>query len=112
MSSVNSFIEICKVQHSLSRDTCTNLFDFYVHSLTFAMSPGPNASVLELADSIHAAQMAEEPDCYLGESPISCSAEKMVIFKPVNFMLELHCLYFLRSLIHICYDLAHADLCL
>ncbi|XP_010931603.1 DNA (cytosine-5)-methyltransferase DRM2 isoform X2 [Elaeis guineensis] len=38
---------------------------------------GPNASVLELADSIHAAQMAEEPNCHLGESPFSSSAEEV-----------------------------------
>lgn len=38
---------------------------------------GPNASVLELADSIHAARLAEEPDCPLGESPFSSSAEEV-----------------------------------
>ncbi|XP_038980928.1 DNA (cytosine-5)-methyltransferase DRM2-like isoform X2 [Phoenix dactylifera] len=37
---------------------------------------GPNASLLELADSIHAAQMAEESDCHLRESRISDSTEE------------------------------------
>lgn len=37
---------------------------------------GPNPSLLEVAGSIHAAQMAEEPDCCLGEFPISGSTEE------------------------------------
>lgn len=72
------------------------------------MSSGPNASLLELADSMHAAQMAEESDCHIRESPISGSSEEGVILRSLKFMLELLCLYFLQQTI--CYGLVHADL--
>ena len=58
----------------------TSIFDFYVFPLTFVMGLGPNASVLELVDSIHAAQMAGH-DCHLGEAPISSSANEAVIMR-------------------------------
>lgn len=41
---------------------------YFIHSHCSLLVPGPNSSILELADSIHAAEIAEKFESHLEES--------------------------------------------
>lgn len=59
--------------HSIESSLFTAIFFFI-----YLIFPGPNASILELADSIHAAQLANKLDDNLGVSIVSSLVEDEV----------------------------------